>query len=135
MAEDDIELASEGQDWQDTLSYGEKAKLNLARALIMNPEVLVLQRPLSHYDSESGALMMGAIVEHVRNRGYCLPEITRPRRRPRTLFISPSTQGELRQADTIWEVTQTRSGGAVTTIGYEDIRVDDYVRLHLTSSN
>ena len=35
-----------GSAWQESLTYSEKVKLHLARALIMNPEVLVLQRPL-----------------------------------------------------------------------------------------
>merc|ERR1712048_1531997 len=43
--------------WIAKLSYGERAKLHLARAFIMNPEVLVLQRPLSHFDHEVSRLV------------------------------------------------------------------------------
>ncbi|CAK9019444.1 Multidrug resistance protein pgp-1 (P-glycoprotein A) (P-glycoprotein-related protein 1) [Durusdinium trenchii] len=35
-----------GGNWHDELTYSEKVKIHLARALIMNPEVMVLQRPL-----------------------------------------------------------------------------------------
>lgn len=34
------------ETWHESLTYSEKVKIHLARALIMNPEVLVLQRPL-----------------------------------------------------------------------------------------
>ena len=44
-AEKDFKKGAGGA-WQDSLTYSEKVKLHLARALIMNPEVLVLQRPL-----------------------------------------------------------------------------------------
>ena len=36
----------DNESWSETLTYSEKVKIHLARALIMNPEVLVLQRPL-----------------------------------------------------------------------------------------
>eukprot|EP00747_Dinoflagellata_sp_TGD_P079192 gnl/TRDRNA2_/TRDRNA2_160413_c0_seq1.p1 gnl/TRDRNA2_/TRDRNA2_160413_c0~~gnl/TRDRNA2_/TRDRNA2_160413_c0_seq1.p1 ORF type:complete len:677 (+),score=133.86 gnl/TRDRNA2_/TRDRNA2_160413_c0_seq1:72-2033(+) len=127
----DLSKSFEGQAWQDTLSYGEKAKLNLARSLIMNPEVLVLQRPLSHYDNEAGDLVLNALVEHVRNRGVCLPSNTCHRRRPRTMFMSPSTQKELRNADNIWEVNKGTKGVLMTT--FESILPEDYTRLHIAN--
>merc|ERR1712226_960852 len=76
--------------WKETLSYTEKVKLNIARAFVMNPEVLVLQRPLHPFSSgETDAQeVFGAIRRHVMNRGVHLDEATRHRRRPRTCFFS-----------------------------------------------
>ncbi|CAE7530256.1 ABCB10, partial [Symbiodinium natans] len=44
---------SSGDSWMGSITYTEKVKLHLARAFIMNPEVMVLQRPLHHYDANT----------------------------------------------------------------------------------
>jgi len=99
-------MIGEGDKWQDTLNYVEKAKLHLARALIVNAEVLVLQRPLIHYDESEGDRITKVIKEHVKNRGLCLPEAGRQRRRPRTCFFSPTTCQEAEEGDIIWRVQE-----------------------------
>lgn len=98
------EMKIQESRWQESLSYSERAKLHLARALIMNPEVLVLQRPLSHYDEQTGLKIWKVIREHVDNRGYKLPKGRKCVRRPRSLFFSPTTRQELKFVDTVWEV-------------------------------
>lgn len=57
----------EAGTWLDGLTYTEKVKLHLSRALIMNPEVIVLQRPLHHYDSWSCSIC--SRVVGLRNDG------------------------------------------------------------------
>eukprot|EP00747_Dinoflagellata_sp_TGD_P062662 gnl/TRDRNA2_/TRDRNA2_153115_c0_seq1.p1 gnl/TRDRNA2_/TRDRNA2_153115_c0~~gnl/TRDRNA2_/TRDRNA2_153115_c0_seq1.p1 ORF type:complete len:513 (+),score=97.25 gnl/TRDRNA2_/TRDRNA2_153115_c0_seq1:193-1539(+) len=91
-----------GVDWRDLLSYTEKVKVHLARALIMNPEVLVLSRPLHHYDDETSREVLSIIKAHVRARGLLLPEETCHRRRPRTCFYSPESPKHANMADTRW---------------------------------
>eukprot|EP00913_Durusdinium_trenchii_P029996 g28109.t1 len=49
-----------GGNWHDELTYSEKVKIHLARALIMNPEVMVLQRPLHHYDTAMAETVLKA---------------------------------------------------------------------------
>lgn len=73
--------------WLDLLTYTEKVKMHLARALIMNPEVLVLQRPLHHYDYETSRVVMGVLRRHVEEKGLGLPEEGREHRRPRTCCL------------------------------------------------
>merc|ERR1712176_365485 len=77
--------------WPLKMTYTEKAKLHLARALIMNAEVLVLQRPLSHYDEETGIGVLQLVREHVLGRGLMMPKESAGRRRPRTCFFVPET--------------------------------------------
>merc|ERR1719265_233360 len=49
-AQSDLQEEKEGVvPWQEKLSSTEKNKIHLARALIMNPEVLVLHRPTTNY--------------------------------------------------------------------------------------
>jgi ABC-type multidrug transport system fused ATPase/permease subunit len=90
--------------WQDVLSHTEKAKIHLARALIVNPEVLVLHRPLSHYDQKTAEKVLHIIKYHVSNRGVQLPEHSAYRRRPRTCFFSPNRVDQAQEADVIWYV-------------------------------
>merc|ERR1719399_2398038 len=56
------------ENWHG-LRYTERAKIHLARALIANPEVLVLQRPLHHYTGDAAELIMKVIIQYVRSRG------------------------------------------------------------------
>lgn len=95
----------QAEDWGKKLNYVEIAKIHLARALIVNPEVLILQRPLIHFDDEEADRVRKVVFQHIRNRGLCLPKETVVRRRPRTLFFSPSSRAEATKADVLWKVT------------------------------
>lgn len=90
--------------WQDKLSYTEKVKLHLARALIMNPEVMVLQRPLHHFDADTGMRIFHLLKHHTHNRGLLLPESSSRRRRPRTCFFAPETAAQAKDADVVWQI-------------------------------
>lgn len=104
--EEDGEEADEDQpeddSWQEKLSSTEKAKMHLARALIMNPEVMVLHRPLFHYDPPVAEVIMTCLKEHVENRGFHVSKVDRDRRRPRTVFFTPTSPAQAEQADVVW---------------------------------
>eukprot|EP00747_Dinoflagellata_sp_TGD_P010577 gnl/TRDRNA2_/TRDRNA2_119947_c2_seq1.p1 gnl/TRDRNA2_/TRDRNA2_119947_c2~~gnl/TRDRNA2_/TRDRNA2_119947_c2_seq1.p1 ORF type:complete len:501 (+),score=77.65 gnl/TRDRNA2_/TRDRNA2_119947_c2_seq1:3-1505(+) len=106
---------SEFSIWQEELTYTEKVKLHLARALIMNPEVAVLQRPLHHYDRDTGAKVLQAIHTHVSNRGVGLPREDAHRRRPRTCFYSPENIDQAKRADVIWQMNPSTKRVSVVT--------------------
>jgi len=110
--------------WQDKLCRSDKAKLHLARALIVNPDVLVLQRPLSHYDEPESKKVMKVIQSHVKNRGLCLPEGTLSRRRPRTCFLTPESLEQTRSAQVIYRLdAKTRS---VEMTSYQNLTLGDF---------
>merc|ERR1712048_1458861 len=90
--------------WQESLSYAELAKIHFARALIVNPEVLVMHKPFSHYDFGTAENVMQVLKAHVRNRGFKVPSAGVGRRRPRTCFFTPSTEQQAQQADVIWAI-------------------------------
>merc|ERR1719277_787326 len=79
----EAKLKKELAQWFDKLNYTEKVKIHLARAFIMNPEILVMHRPLYHFDEAFGRRMMALIRRHHKNRGLCIPATTMNRRRPR----------------------------------------------------
>merc|ERR1712050_73533 len=84
---------------------GELSLVHLARAFIMNPEVMVLQRPLRNYNEARSRRVLEVMKFHVRERGLALPENQRPHRRPRTMFFSAENSFQAAAADIIWHVT------------------------------
>ena len=96
----------DGSKWQHRLTDSEITKLHLARAFIMNPEVMVLHRPFMYYPKNSldhaYAHIMEAIIEHRDNRGYKMPHESVSERRPRTVFYTADTEDEEQLADQAW---------------------------------
>lgn len=90
--------------WYHQLSYAEAAKVHLARALIMSPEVLIMQRPLGNFSFAERGPIMDMLTEFVRARGYRLPQESTRHRRPRTLFFSPTWRQDLQEAEVVWDI-------------------------------
>lgn len=88
--------------WLESLTYTEKVKLHLARALLMNPEVMVLHRPLHHYDADTAKMVLGLLKAHVTDRGLAMNEEGRQHRRPRTCFFTVEEKSQADAADVVW---------------------------------
>merc|ERR1719254_40634 len=50
---DDPDECRKETPWQEQVSYTERAKIRLARAFIMTPEVLVVHRTLNHFNAKT----------------------------------------------------------------------------------
>merc|ERR1712087_109366 len=85
--------------WQDSATNTELAKISLARAFIMNPEVLVLHKPLYGLKEKTASLVLDLIREQVVHRGLCLPKKGTRNRRPRTVFFCTETAAQQKAAD------------------------------------
>jgi len=95
--------------WFQKLNYTDKVKIHLARAFIMNPEIMLLHRPLLHFSDETSRLVLTLILEHLNSRGLCLPT-EGPRRRPRTVFYSTDFDWQASAADVVWHLdSQTKT--------------------------
>jgi len=101
--------------WKERLSYSERAKLHLARAILMNPEVMVLQRPLVHFNQQEQNDVFSLLQEHVRNRGLEHPSDTVAKRRPRTTFLSVENQEQANLADVVWTTHDLSAESSVTS--------------------
>mmetsp|Transcript_2031 Transcript_2031/g.3737 ORF Transcript_2031/g.3737 Transcript_2031/m.3737 type:complete len:119 (+) Transcript_2031:683-1039(+) len=101
-------------------SNSEKVLISLARALIYNPEVLVMNRPTLRLPPSSSEQIVRMVIEFVRNRGVDLPADPENRRRPRTAFVSFVRFEGVRNADVIWKVENT----SVTTLDQADVEMD-----------
>lgn len=94
--------------WYTQLSYTDRAKIHLSRAIIMNPEVCVLQRPFYHFNEQQGMKILQLVQTHHRNRGLCMPKESRLQRRPRTIFMTTDNDLQNEAADIIWHLDVRR---------------------------
>jgi len=84
-----------------SLAYSQKIKLQLARALVSNPNVLLIPFSLEGLHHNVALDMLEVLREHVNNRGVCVPKSTFNTRRPRSVFFSTSNGELASKADTI----------------------------------
>eukprot|EP00931_Biecheleriopsis_adriatica_P031991 TRINITY_DN18707_c0_g2_i5.p1 TRINITY_DN18707_c0_g2~~TRINITY_DN18707_c0_g2_i5.p1 ORF type:complete len:490 (-),score=55.60 TRINITY_DN18707_c0_g2_i5:164-1456(-) len=75
-------------DWLETLSGTESACLHIARALIANPEVLVIHKPTLFLNTEMAEMMCRLLRKFVHQRGLAASLEDIHSRRPRTCIIS-----------------------------------------------
>ena len=90
--------------WMSQLSYTDRARINLARALITNPEVLVVHKPALFFDDGDAKLVLDLLREHVDERGLELPKEGKRHRRPRTVFFTCAKIVGVTLADKVFEV-------------------------------
>lgn len=75
--------------WQLCLSAMETHKIHLVRALIYNPQILVLHKPVDNADAgDEHDLLLGFLREFVDQRGVSYAAGSMTSRRPRTCFFS-----------------------------------------------
>jgi len=107
---DHLDKGTKMKDWASMLSHTDYARLNLARALIMNPECLVLHKPDMVFSLEEVETIMTLIRRHVNERGLELSERSRSVRRPRTVFFTATTMHGVNVADRVFEVRKEGHG-------------------------
>jgi len=113
--------------WSDSLPFSEQAKLHLLRAFVMNPEVLICQRPLSNFTRVDGHdLLRRHFRAFVENRGLALP--ASKHRRPRTLIFSADDAEAALEASTVWRFDPQEFGGSkLTVLDKDHPDVEDHV--------
>lgn len=99
------------------MSHTDRCLLHLARALVMNPEVLVLHKPLTHFDRFHAKRVLQLLREFVDLRGIEKPAVGRRLRRPRTCIYSASAAEGTDLADTVLQITD----GLITCADSENL--------------
>jgi len=92
-------------NWASSFTTSDFARLNLARALFHNPNALMMHMPFVSFSDGVARTMIELLREHIEERGIELPPQGRKFRRPRTVFITSSSQDRCLHAHIIYEVT------------------------------
>merc|ERR1719453_1276289 len=100
----------QGKSLYGALSRSDSKLIHLARALIYNPEVLIVHTPGMYFDKDSKTTIISLLLEFVRMRGVEMDPATRLRRRPRTCIFSTYDMGDIMFAD---EMLQCQNGTLV----------------------
>eukprot|EP00930_Biecheleria_cincta_P030591 TRINITY_DN21191_c0_g3_i1.p1 TRINITY_DN21191_c0_g3~~TRINITY_DN21191_c0_g3_i1.p1 ORF type:complete len:900 (-),score=151.72 TRINITY_DN21191_c0_g3_i1:343-3042(-) len=91
--------------WDAILSQTQRAQVNLARAFIDNPDVLVIHKPALLFDDETSMVVLQQLKKFVTNRGLSEPFDTWSLRRPRTCIFSSSKRYGTKIADKIFLIS------------------------------
>lgn len=92
--------------WSETLSLTTQSQLNLARALVNNPNVLVLHKPTLYLTDDLATAAFQALRKFVDERGLEQDPQSFNHRRSRTVIMTTSRLYGLSAADAIYEVTE-----------------------------
>lgn len=103
--------------WAAELSHTDYARLNLARVLALNPEVVVIHKPALLFDDHERTKVVQILREHVEGKGLFMPVESYEFRRPRTLFFTSMSATAVRQAHVVYKVSMKA--------GVQEISLDD----------
>eukprot|EP00929_Paragymnodinium_shiwhaense_P055161 TRINITY_DN27666_c0_g1_i1.p1 TRINITY_DN27666_c0_g1~~TRINITY_DN27666_c0_g1_i1.p1 ORF type:complete len:922 (-),score=139.42 TRINITY_DN27666_c0_g1_i1:292-3057(-) len=95
--------------WWLTLTHTDFDRIRLARVLILNPELLIIHKPLENFAFGERKEVMTQLREHVDNKGLDVDRGTVLFSRPRTVFFSSSSLKDIHVCDEIFKVS-TRFG-------------------------
>eukprot|EP00746_Dinoflagellata_sp_MGD_P146570 gnl/MRDRNA2_/MRDRNA2_79025_c0_seq4.p1 gnl/MRDRNA2_/MRDRNA2_79025_c0~~gnl/MRDRNA2_/MRDRNA2_79025_c0_seq4.p1 ORF type:complete len:1886 (+),score=324.25 gnl/MRDRNA2_/MRDRNA2_79025_c0_seq4:134-5791(+) len=96
--------SKECMQWGEVLSLTEKVSLNIARALIANPEILCMHQPTLAFDDLSAKNMLALLQKYVTERGLVQDPTKILRRRPRTCIISTCRSAGVEMANQVFIV-------------------------------
>lgn len=104
------------QNWDSHLSLTQKMSLHLARALIANPDMLILHKPTIAFDSDTASDIMKTLKKFVEHRGLCFDANIGLRRR-KTCIITKTRLEGCEMADKIFWVQKT----GVKAVGLDEL--------------
>lgn len=95
--------------WYEQLSQSELLKMHITRALNLNPEVLLLHRPVDEMEADHAARILDVLRQYVDHRGLFLTPQQRASARPHMVFFTSGLDRERAEsardvADVVWEV-------------------------------
>jgi len=108
--DDDLPDDVDNRKWYDKLSDSEKAAMHLARAFIMNPEVVCFQRPTQHFHTDMKKKVLQLLGENTENRGIGMSAEGIGKRRPRSVFFTVTDRHDSKVADACWKLPQPDYG-------------------------
>jgi len=107
------ERAKVFRSWMSMLSYTDFARINLARAFVMNPECMILHKPSLAFDDDEAPQIIKLLRQHVDEKGLAIEGGWSSRRR-RTVFFTTASVAAMENADMIYEVSTKKGAVAVS---------------------
>merc|ERR1719498_305638 len=96
--------------WYEQLSQSELLKMHIIRALNLNPEVLLLHRPVDQMEADSAAMILDVLRKQVDERGVFMPPSHIKSARPHTVIFTTGRDRERADsaadvADVVWHLS------------------------------
>eukprot|EP00929_Paragymnodinium_shiwhaense_P104597 TRINITY_DN6916_c0_g1_i2.p1 TRINITY_DN6916_c0_g1~~TRINITY_DN6916_c0_g1_i2.p1 ORF type:complete len:907 (-),score=214.76 TRINITY_DN6916_c0_g1_i2:75-2795(-) len=95
---------AEETSWHSRLSHTGLARMALLRAMVMNPEVLIMHKPFVNFNDSEVVDFSKMLKQHVEEKGLYMPPELRRFRRPRTVLFSTGTRLGMQAASDIFRV-------------------------------
>lgn len=93
--------------WKSVLSATECCLLHIARALVFNPELLILHTPTVMLNDAAATRVLNTLQKYVRNHGLEKDPTKKHLRRPRTCIFTASRTQAVKAADKVYQITQS----------------------------
>ena len=109
--DEDEEEEEEEEDipWMSRLSSSEKWRFQLGRALLHNPHVLAIHRPVQELDGQVRQMVLSCLEDFVRQRGLDVDGgLETANRRPRTVIFTTGSDDHFEIADYVWRITENK---------------------------
>lgn len=109
--EDILHMIGEGHKgpvlvWQEVLAHSHKSLLQFARAIITNPELMCVHKPVMYIGDKSSAVVLELLREFCVQKGVGQNDKTRQHRRPRTCILTAAKIAAVQEADRIYLVSR-----------------------------
>jgi iron(III) transport system ATP-binding protein len=122
------------------LSGGQQQRLALARALVKEPKVLLLDEPLSNLDAKLREEMRGELRDLVKRLGITTVYVTHDQLEALTMsdVVAVMSEGEVMQESTPFDIYEAPANrfvaGFIGTTNFLDGRIEAAVNGHVTVS-
>eukprot|EP00746_Dinoflagellata_sp_MGD_P061519 gnl/MRDRNA2_/MRDRNA2_26018_c0_seq1.p1 gnl/MRDRNA2_/MRDRNA2_26018_c0~~gnl/MRDRNA2_/MRDRNA2_26018_c0_seq1.p1 ORF type:complete len:259 (-),score=34.80 gnl/MRDRNA2_/MRDRNA2_26018_c0_seq1:510-1247(-) len=114
--------STEERNWSEVLSASDRQVVHLARALIANPEVLVIHKPTLMFDEQTARLVFKALRVYVDEQGIEQDPSRRMFRRPRTCICTITRPQGIEIADKILLISEE---------GARELAKNEVTELHM----
>eukprot|EP00747_Dinoflagellata_sp_TGD_P084796 gnl/TRDRNA2_/TRDRNA2_162652_c4_seq6.p1 gnl/TRDRNA2_/TRDRNA2_162652_c4~~gnl/TRDRNA2_/TRDRNA2_162652_c4_seq6.p1 ORF type:complete len:473 (+),score=84.71 gnl/TRDRNA2_/TRDRNA2_162652_c4_seq6:103-1521(+) len=119
--------SDEIHDWAEIFSHTQLSLLNIARAVVANPEIMCVHKPTLNFDEVLGKQILELFQEFVAKKGILQDQSMIHLRRPRTCVLTAADcRLSVEMCDTVWLV----SSAGVKKISSEDMW-EELRKVHL----
>jgi ABC-type multidrug transport system fused ATPase/permease subunit len=110
LPEDMMALVRQGSEgtvltWGEVISQSQKSILGLARAVITNPELMCIHKPIMAYNEETSKVVLDMLKQFCIDKGVEQELESRHVRRPRTCIITAAKASSVKVADFVYWVS------------------------------